>query len=159
MLPLIVGMMVTVVKANTAAQTSIVNQQYARAQALFLTYNSPDYPNLSMVDKAFTGAGINANQMVIFVGEENTDDFDQENEIKPSAPTQAIAQNAGGSKGAPVGKLGASTGKVRVLSSVSLCTQSNTIASGGGVTPTARMTELTDFRFCSYPFIESGGTP
>ena len=40
-LPLLVGLAVVLIRVNSAIQMSIVNQQYARAQTLNLTYNSP----------------------------------------------------------------------------------------------------------------------
>ncbi|MEO5970142.1 MAG: hypothetical protein ABIQ95_09460, partial [Bdellovibrionia bacterium] len=41
MLPLLIGMSTLLVNINTAIQMGIVNQQYARFQTLFLTFNSP----------------------------------------------------------------------------------------------------------------------
>jgi hypothetical protein len=159
MVPLLVGMMITAVKVNTAAQVSIVNQQYARAQALFMTYNSPNYPVLSRVDRSFVGNSLNVNQLVVFVGEENAPDDSGENTTNPSAPTVPLTQDAARTRAPTGGRLGspARTGKVRVLSSVSLCTQSHTVNSRGGIAPASRMSEDTDFRFCAYPLMETGG--
>jgi hypothetical protein len=45
-LPVILLMSMFLVRTNTVIQMSIVNQKYARAQNLFLTYNSAEYPDL-----------------------------------------------------------------------------------------------------------------
>ena len=44
MLPVMIGLVVIMAEVNTAIQVSIVDQQYARAEATFLTFNSPIYP-------------------------------------------------------------------------------------------------------------------
>lgn len=46
-LPVILLMSMFLVRTNTVIQMSIVNQKYARAQNLFLTYNSAEYPDLA----------------------------------------------------------------------------------------------------------------
>src|SRR5690606_35627967 len=46
-IPLMFSLTMMLVKVNTVAQISIVNQKYARAQALFLTYHSPVFPDLN----------------------------------------------------------------------------------------------------------------
>jgi hypothetical protein len=48
LLPLLLAGISFLYRANTAIQMSIVNQKYARSQALFLAYNSPYYPALNI---------------------------------------------------------------------------------------------------------------
>ena len=45
MVPLLLGFVIFLVRTNTVIQMAIVDQQYARAQTLFLAFNSPMYPN------------------------------------------------------------------------------------------------------------------
>jgi hypothetical protein len=45
-LPMLVALVVILVRVNSVIQVSIVNQQYARAQALFLAYNSSEFPSI-----------------------------------------------------------------------------------------------------------------
>lgn len=162
MLPLVVGMFVTLVKVNTAAQISIVNQQYARSHALFLAYNSPNYPERRFIPGSFIGDSINANQMVILVGENAVSrDGGAGSNLRPEAPTQSIARGnarTNESTSQPGGKTGSrQRSKVRVLSSVSLCTPSYTISAGSGIVTADKLpNENADFRFCAYPFLERG---
>ena len=47
MLPLMVGLAMLMIRVNTVIQMGIVNQQYARAQALFVAGNGSEYPQRS----------------------------------------------------------------------------------------------------------------
>ena len=66
--PFLLGISTLLFKANSAIQVSLVHQKYARAQALFLAYNSPIYPErrfrtgdvLSTVGDQFT-VGVSQN--------------------------------------------------------------------------------------------------
>src|SRR4051812_29317262 len=69
LLPAIVVLIVVMVKVNMAIQVSIVNQQYARAQALWLAFNSPVYPELRHRVKNFQTGNKMANQMIIGVSQ------------------------------------------------------------------------------------------
>ncbi len=48
MFPVLIGFTMILMKINTAIQISIVDQQYARAHALFLTFNHSVYPRISL---------------------------------------------------------------------------------------------------------------
>src|SRR4051794_31601143 len=66
MLPLLLGLAVLLVRISTAIQISIVDQQYARSQTLFLTYNSATYPRLGL-QVSMQQKGLN--QMVVGVSD------------------------------------------------------------------------------------------
>jgi hypothetical protein len=121
MLPLLLGLIVLMTRVNTAIQASIVDQQYARMQTLWLTFNSPIYPRIALRQSSLIPK--NYNQMMIGVAQ---------NEIvgtgQPIASTTMIARTpalaAQGSSavqvdGPPLRAL------VRIRNTVSLCTQSN----------------------------------
>src|SRR5947209_8462468 len=89
MLPIMVALTMMLVKVNTAIQVSIVNQQYARAQALWLTFNSPIYPALvsrmaNFLPRAF-------NQMIIGV----SDNLAVPTGYEPKAMEQKINRTRG----------------------------------------------------------------
>ena len=67
MLPMLVGLVLILVRINTAIQVSIVNQQYARSHALWLNFNSAVYPQLALREGHLTAN--NDNQMVIGVSD------------------------------------------------------------------------------------------
>ena len=69
MMPVMIGIAVLTMRVNTAIQVSIVNQQYSRAQALFLTYNSAVYPPLKLRLPELQGKKYN--QMLIGISDEH----------------------------------------------------------------------------------------
>lgn len=129
-LPLMVGLMMLMVRVNTAIQVSIVNQQYVRAQALFISYNSPTYPSLwTRVDAADK---LGYNQMIMGMSNEKIsdgDDFTEANR-QPDAVEIAISKKGGGSDDKQAEPDLRS--KVRVRTTVTLCSQTNVIKSQGG---------------------------
>lgn len=132
-LPLLVGLVLLLIKINTAIQVSIVNQQYARAQIHWLTFNSAFSPQIGLRNANFQAKGYN--RMVIGVSS-NKAPGEGEPYI-PEATTQVVVRNGqasgrdGSSQEEPV-----SRSRVRVRNTISLCTQTNVITGGsGGVTP------------------------
>lgn len=120
--PLLLGMTLIVYRANTAIQTGIVNQQYARMQAHFLAFNSPHYPDLG-----FQVRNIAAQNMGVFHMGISQSTFAPDDEMFDKVPTAPIVDIARSST-APGGDDEAQTEptrrtKVRVRSSVSFCTQ------------------------------------
>jgi hypothetical protein len=86
MLPMMLGLIVIMSRVNTAIQASIVDQQYARMQTLWLTFNSPVYPKLGLQASELNGK--NYNQMMIGVSDnEITSDSNQ-----PIASTTMITR-------------------------------------------------------------------
>jgi hypothetical protein len=125
MLPALMGLTAVLIRVNTAMQISIVNQQYARAQALFLTFNSAVYPPLAQ-RMSFHETG--DNQMVVGVAG---------NEIVDGAENEPLAseQNIARTKTSPKGDMEAqkepdNRTQIRVRDTVTLCTQTNVISAG-----------------------------
>jgi hypothetical protein len=130
MLPVLVGMMMLMTHVNTAIQMAIVDQQYARAQALWLTFNSPYYPQLSSIAANFQEQKFNS--MVIGISDNASPDTGT---YAPESSTQIVARNKrlAGRKGNP-GSEENQLGQVRIRDTVTLCTQSNVIQLEGGNT-------------------------
>ena len=130
-LPLLVGMTVVLVRANQAIQMSVVNQQYSRAQALFIAHNSAEFPRRRHHERfAHTGS----NQMILGVSENNIRMEDGDgNEYVPKAQTQMVARNRRLAGGVPTpGEWVDSTGTVRIRNTVSLCAPSIVMKGGNG---------------------------
>jgi hypothetical protein len=123
MLPMMLGLIVIMSRVNTAIQASIVDQQYARMQTLWLTFNSPVYPKLGLQASELNGK--NYNQMMIGVSDnEITSDSNQ-----PIASTTMItrtpAQAADASNDPQTEPQ--TRGNVRIRNTVTLCTQANLV--------------------------------
>jgi hypothetical protein len=116
LLPILIGMAVILVRLNTAIQVGIVNQQYSRSQVLFLTYNSPFYPELSKQPRLISTS---SNQMIVGV----SDNVAGSAEYQPRATVQLISRNPkiqGPDSPKEEPQL---RGKVRIRNTVTLCTQ------------------------------------
>lgn len=128
-LPLMVGLVMLMVRVNTAIQISIVNQQYTRAQALFIAYNSAVYPRL---EQRIAGGDKSAfNQMIMgmsFKAISAGDDFTEGNR-QPDAPLGIISRK-GGSDDPKIEP--EQRAKVRIRTTVTLCTQTNFVRDRGG---------------------------
>src|SRR4051812_13549629 len=90
MLPAVIGITVFLIRTNSAIQMSIVDQQYARAQTTWLTFNSPVFPELRLQLGAFVVPGYN--QMVLGVSD-NVAPNPDEDEYSPKSSEQNIAPN------------------------------------------------------------------
>lgn len=130
MVPIVIGLTMMMIKVNTVIQISIVNQKYARAQALFIAYNSPYFPELRFRKEMIEDR--KSNQMILGVSgkiapEEGVEYF----------PDPVIYRIVG--KGKDVGiDDGASEdvnrrGRIRVRTSVAMCTQVNVVESSGEI--------------------------
>jgi hypothetical protein len=131
LLPMLVGLVVIMLRVNTAIQVSIVNQQYARAQTLFLTMNHHTYPDLYQRVPNFDPYGFN--QMMLGVAEETLLESTPENQ-HPSAPTQNVTrrpsrQDDDAQQEPP------ERGMVRIRNTITLCTQPNVIRTRKGYEP------------------------
>ncbi len=132
MLPLMVGMAVILLRVNTVIQIGIVNQKYARAQALWMAFNSAYYPRAEDVIKDFIPNKYN--KMVIGVGGEQ---IPEEGLGVPPASTYKIARTK------RTEKIGSTADQeepkerieVRVRNTVTLCTQLNFFRIGTTETP------------------------
>ncbi len=149
MLPVLLGLIVVMVRSNTAIQMSVVNQKYARAQALWLTFNSPYYPRLSFRTPGTAGdqfVQYGFNRMVIGMAETPVDDTGG----KATASKQAITRGGvpapeGPSQSEPIDRA-----QVRIRTTVALCTQTNAIVTREGLRPATaeNIGENTVFDFC-----------
>jgi len=149
MLPVLLGLIVVMVRSNTVIQMSIVNQKYARAQALWLTFNSPYYPRLSFRTPGTAGdqfVQYGFNRMVIGMAETPVDDTGG----KATASVQTVVRGGvpapeGPSQSEPIDRA-----KVRVRTTVALCTQTNAIVTRQGLKAATaeNIGENTVFDFC-----------
>jgi hypothetical protein len=149
MLPVLLGLIVVMVRSNTVIQMSIVNQKYARAQALWLAFNSPHYPRLSLRTDGAPGdtfVKYGYNRMVIGMAETPVDELNPQ----ATASVQTVVRGGvpapdGPSQSEPIDRA-----KVRVRTTVALCTQTNVIVTPEGLRPAsaANIGENTVFDFC-----------
>lgn len=156
MLPILVGLIVVMVRTNTVIQMSVVNQKYARAQALWLTFNSPYYPRLSFRKPKDSCGDFDSNdqfirygynRMVIGMADQPVEDTGG----KADAVTQFVARDSaqagveGPSQSEPQDRA-----KVRVRTTVALCTQTNAIVTSQGLCSVTanNIVEATVFDFC-----------
>lgn len=130
LLPMMIGLVIVLVRVNTAIQISIVNQQYARMHALWLAFNSSVYPALKMREASLTSSEHQDNQMVIGVSDNPAP---EEGTYAPTAATSYIARK----KGAPDSSDAepSQRANVRIRDTVTLCTQINVIQSQGKFVP------------------------
>ena len=126
-LPLLIGLALVMIKVNSAIQMSIVDQQYARAQVLNLTYNSPFYPTK---DKRSVLIGSQMNQMIVGVSE----NLPGAGNFIPEASTQRITRLPKAPGPEAPQEEPKQRAKVRIRDTVTLCTQSVVIKPGGGGT-------------------------
>ena len=153
MLPMMIGLILILVRVNSAIQVSIVDQQYARAQAHWLAFNSPNFPQRlkggapSLLINSFLNKP--SNRMVIGVSENNAG---EDSDYTPVATTQVIARSK--AKAGQVAAPGDDTserGTVGIRTTVAMCTQTNVMADGNGaLQPLVASTlgENSRFDFC-----------
>lgn len=118
LLPVLLGFTMILIRVNTAIQVSIVNQQYSRGHALFLTFNSPNYPETKFQNGL---AEQEMNQMVHGVSQNVAPD------VAETYSPQATIQNVTRSltvrgKNAPQEEPDDKRSRVRVRNTVTLCT-------------------------------------
>jgi hypothetical protein len=155
MLPMMIGLIVLMTRVNTAIQASIVDQQYARAQTTWLTFNSPVYPNLRLQASELNGK--NYNQMMIGV----SDNLIGGSELHPEAQTTFIPRKRSlASRASDDPQVEPeSRANVRIRNTVSLCTQPNVLngqpvlplsldASGPHVVGPYNFPETAKFDYC-----------
>lgn len=124
-LPVFLTLLLLLYRIQLAIQVSIVNQQYARSQALFLTFNHPYYPELV---RQGLMRQYPLNQMVLGV----SDNLASGESYSPQATLQSIIR-----PGKPLGSDAPKEepllrGKVRVRGTVTLCTSPWWIQNGSG---------------------------
>lgn len=123
-LPFMIGLAILMVRVNTAIQISIVDQKYARAQALFLAYNSPHYPEKGA--KRFSMADFGFNQLLL--GVSGNLDTNGQSSYVPEATVQSVARDpkspaALSASNEEQTEPSTTRSNVRVRNTVTLCTQ------------------------------------
>ncbi len=132
MLPILIGLVVILVRVNTAMQISIVNQQYARAHTLWLAFNSAEYPQYGIRESNFQKKGYN--RMVIGVAD-NAQPDDDSGIYRPLATTQYIVRKQKVRDSSPAQEEPTERDYVRIRNTISLCTQSNVMFAEGASQP------------------------
>jgi hypothetical protein len=165
MLPAVIGLVIVMTRINQAIQVSIVDQQYARAQATFLTFNHPFFPEITLRQAQLVNK--NYNQMMIGVADNITPA--DGSTYNPSATVQNITRKPA-SQALSLGSSDAQTddmqarAMVRVRNTVSLCaapvvlsngtavlTLNNVVAQQGQMAQAGQyaLTDTTKFNYCS----------
>lgn len=123
-LPVLISLSIILIRISSAIQISIVDQQYARARALFLAYNSSYYPTLEKQDFLIKSG---ANQMILGVS-----DNQAVAGYSPRATIQAISRGrlVGGSD--RPNEEPDLRSKIRIRNTVTLCTQNLFIMNNNG---------------------------
>jgi len=151
LLPAMVGLTVLLVRVNTVIQVSLVNQKYARAQILFLTMNSSEYPTL---ENRFASDGmydLESNEMIVGVSNKVAPDAGED---YPPDPIIYKITRPGGPGGDDSEPEPDRRDKIRVRNTVSLCTQLNFVKVNGTKVPYdgRPVTGNAQFEFCKGVF-------
>jgi hypothetical protein len=151
LLPFLLGLTILMIRANQAIQISIVNQQYARAQTHFITFNSPYYPDnrVGRRDEMIRN-GVHA--ITLGVGEKSIGGDDEESSDIPEAPMQMVARSEQKAGPKPAAQEESErSGWVRIRNTITLCSGSLAFQSGGGFLDLKRIGEgvtPSSFAFC-----------
>ena len=153
MLPLLLGLLVVLIRINSIVQVGIVNQQYARAQALTLAQNSPTYPRRDQVEGALKLVGTGNNQMILGVAEDLV--LENPDNTLPFATKGMIARTKALAGSDSDEKEPAERGYVRVRNTVSLCTPSWNVYTNAGAKRADASTliqgiDAKAFGYCNY---------
>ncbi|OFZ35312.1 MAG: hypothetical protein A2070_15340 [Bdellovibrionales bacterium GWC1_52_8] len=126
MLPMMVILTMLMIKINTVIQISLVNQKYSRSHALALAMNSPYFPGMALRTNDLTNIGYN--QMIIGVSAI---------EILDGSPPMSMNYSITrpGVQGSEDRMTPPERSKIRVRSTVSMCTQQNVLADGRPILP------------------------
>lgn len=139
--PLFLGMTFLLVRVNTVIQMSIVNQKYGRAQAFFLTYNSPVFPDLfRQGETGASGKPMNSLTMAVTgkaYGGEAPDDIE--------AAVHNIARPGQDEGSNAARKEPRRRGKIRVRTTMTICSHITRVETNGDFIPPNRMTEGVNY--------------
>lgn len=122
LLPVLFGITVIMIRVNTAIQMAIVDQKYARAQALHYTQNSPYYPRRDHHYYFFKEKL--SNQMYFSVTEQPADEDDPESLNNPKSSTYNVTRKMNEPQDSSVGEEPTERAFVRIRNTVSLCANS-----------------------------------
>ncbi|NDD92001.1 pilus assembly protein [bacterium] len=118
-LPLIVGMLILLIRVNSAIQVSIVNQKYSRQRLFELSANNANYPSVKRIRTTLQDR--KDNRVVIGVSQEATG---TSSNVEALAPTQWITRSKKAAAGASneAQKEPAKRAEVRIRNTVEMCT-------------------------------------
>jgi hypothetical protein len=152
LLPFLLAISILVIRANGAIQVSIVNQQYARAQAHFLTFNSPVYPDFGLSGTRQSDMAKNGINAITLGVSDKAIEGGEEGQNQPEATMQMVARSASKAGPKPEAQQNSEkSGWVRVRNTITLCTGSHSFSGEGGPVPMRRISEgvrPSSFRFC-----------
>lgn len=140
-IPTLIGFVSILIRVNTAIQISIVNQQYGRAQAHFLTYASAVYPDIGKQDRLIR---YSTNQLILGVEDFQTG----ENGGAPTATVQRITRSASVVAPDQPGEEPTTRAKVRIRNTVTLCTPSFFLTTAATRLDTMPLPENARFTYC-----------
>lgn len=157
MLPVLLGVTLFLIKVNTAIQMSIVNQQYSRAQTLYLASNHSEYPALRFREGNEAGntmLELGIDQMILGISDNIAESSEQLGEYEPEASVQSLVR-----PGKPIGNDDPgsepeSRGRVRIRNTVALCTQTNSYEVNGNVVPARQIAPGATLSLCRSPYRE-----
>lgn len=161
MMPVLVGLFVLMYRFNSAIQISIVNQRYMRSHMLGINFNSPVYPQRSLISASFANTGAKTNQFVMGVSEDTwfADDGETVEKHSPQVMKQLIARSKNKMGPDPENEEPERRGNVRIRSTIAMCTQSNVVGGTGKLairTPAALKEgfQSNAFYYCGGPIDE-----
>jgi hypothetical protein len=164
-LPILMTIVALIIRVNTAIQMSIVDQKYARAQALFVAGNAAEYPLRAGVVTDLAQNGMN--QFVVGVSEDPPRDPNGgEGDQRVSASTYYIGRRPGGMNESPdTGDDITKRVTIRVRNTVTLCLPmiyldgkpAFEFSAGGGGSPKYNYKEdPKSWQFCSSKLEQRG---
>lgn len=121
LLPLMMALIMLMIRVNLVIQEGIVDQQWARAQALFVSANGAVYPRRPLIIQDL--AGLNYNQFVVGVSDTFIKSTDAEGDGGGRATASVYDISGGKLAGSDQNtEEPAQRSKVRVRNTVTLCT-------------------------------------
>jgi hypothetical protein len=145
MIPMMFGITVLLVRVNSAIQVSIVDQQYARAQATWVAFNSPNFPRMSLRVRELDQKGYSQMTIGISDNQAPTSDSSGGPTYVPKATVVNVARKKnGGGSNADQEEPSART-QVRVRNTVTICTQVTNNVGNSGTKPTLPLPQADPF--------------
>jgi len=154
-LPLLIGLSILLLRINSAISISIVNQQYARAQALYVAFNSPFFPEMN---RKVTMIERKQNAFLVGISAEPAP---EDQAYVPSAPVYNIARNKrlAGMASNENGLEPMTRANIRVRSTVTLCAESQFIGTGGKIKAVLAHNAVPPFRPIGFHNMVEGVIP
>lgn len=161
MMPVLLGLFTLMYRFNSAIQISIVNQRYQRAHLLSTNFNSPVYPQRTLIHQRFASNEHKTNQFIMGVSENtwSTNEDGEESDGVAVVMKQMIARSKNKMGPDPENEEPERRGRVRIRSTIAMCTQSNVVGGTGKLairTPAALKEgfQSNAFYYCGGPLNE-----